>query len=622
MSGIAGIINLDGSPVDPRLLRHMTGFMAYRGPDEQALWTDGDVGLGHAMLRTTTESAREKQPCSLDGEVWITADARVDGRGDLIRELESAGRTGIESPTDVDLLLHAYHAWGEACVEHLIGDFAFAIWDRRQQRLFCARDHFGIKPFYYARLQGCLVFSNTLNCIREHQAVSDALNEVAIGDFLLFDLNQDPATTAFSDIQCLPPAHTLTWSGGEARLRRYWTLPFDAPIRYTRSRDYVDHFRDLLRTVVDDRLRTARAAVYMSGGLDSTSVAATARLLCDLHAYTVVYDRLIPDEERHYSGLAAKALGIPIHYLAADDYKLFESWKEPEHRHPEPDNTPLRAIDVDQLRQIAAHSRVAFNCEGPDNLLRYEWQPYVAGLVKGFRFGRLLADVGRHITSQRRLPLLRGILSRRKRLAAGPRDTPTYPPWLEPAFASRLGLQDRWEQWRRCPVSAHPFRPRGSGSLELANWRHMFESSDPGVTCFPVEVRYPFMDLRMVRYLLVVPPIPWCAGKHLLREATLGILPEAVRRRPKAPLAGDPVSEHLKRCPEWRRTQLDFAPEVAEYIDGDVLHRSIDLNHDSVWTNWVNLRPFALNYWLRDLRQQDQMKKEKRDEIGIYQEAL
>src|SRR5205814_3811924 len=140
---IVGIINLDGAPVDRPLLERMTDFLAFRGPDAKSVWSDGHVGLGHTMLRTTWESENEQQPCSLDGRVWITADARVDGRADLVRLLAAKGRDVLKGATDPQLILHAYDAWGEGCVQHLIGDFAFAIWDRDRQRLFCARDQLG-----------------------------------------------------------------------------------------------------------------------------------------------------------------------------------------------------------------------------------------------------------------------------------------------------------------------------------------------------------------------------------------------------------------------------------------------------------------------------------------------
>ena len=115
MSGIVGILNLDGAPLDRLLLQRMTEFMAFRGPDGQEIWVDGHVGLGHTMLRTTYESAQEQQPCSLDGQVWITADARIDARSDLIQKLEgkSPKQQGLKTATDPELILHAYHAWGK-----------------------------------------------------------------------------------------------------------------------------------------------------------------------------------------------------------------------------------------------------------------------------------------------------------------------------------------------------------------------------------------------------------------------------------------------------------------------------------------------------------------------------
>jgi asparagine synthase (glutamine-hydrolysing) len=337
-----------------------------------------------------------------------------------------------------------------------------------------------------------------------------------------------------------------------------------------------------------------------------------------------VYDTLIPDKERYFSGLAASALDIPIHYVAADDHQPFERWAHPKFRRPEPDNSPLRAISVDQMSQIDAHSRVAFYCEGPDNLLHYEWRPYVDYLVHNLRFGRLTADVGRYVVSHRRLPLLRRVANRLKQPVQGSADVATLPEWLNPQFSRRMGLEERWKAWQRGPVSDHPVRPKACASLELPNWRNIFEGYDPGVTGFPTETRHPFMDLRMVRYLLSVPPIPWCADKHLIRAAMHGVLPEAVRVRPKAPLAGDPVSEYLGRHPGWQRSQPDFVRDMSAYVVEKQLRPEIDKESGGVWTNWINLRPFVLNWWLKDLRQQDKTTEdcyENRD-ARTYQEAL
>jgi len=312
MSGICGIINPDGVPVERRLLDDMTAMMALRGPDAQEVWIDGHVGFGHSLLRTAFELEHEQQPLSLDGRIWITADARIDGQSELKRKLSVHARSVHGDISDAALILHAYHVWGEDCLTHLIGDFAFAIWDAPRKRLFCARDHFGVKPFFYSRIGQALVFSNTLNVVRRHPKVSDTLNDLAIADFLLFHSNQDPATSAFADVQRLQQSHCLSWHAGELSIRRYWTLPASSGVRYRRKGEYVEQFREIFAVAVADRLRTDRVAVEMSGGLDSASVAAIAAEQLtktsrpfQLHAHTVVYDHLIPDQERRYATMVA-----------------------------------------------------------------------------------------------------------------------------------------------------------------------------------------------------------------------------------------------------------------------------------------------------------------------------
>src|SRR6185437_12123115 len=222
-------------------------------------------------------------------------------------------------------MLDAYEKWGDDCVKHLFGDFAFAIWDERNQRYFCARDHFGVKPFYYTHIDNEFAFSSSLNELRLNPRVSNELNEIAVGDYLLFGVNQDLSTTIFKDIHRLPPGHTLTVANGSITTRRYWTLEPSAEVRFRDPRSYVERFSELLAQAVRDRVTTDRVAISMSGGLDSTSLAAITRSQNkDVHAFAVVYDSLIPDEERHYSTLAADHLGIPITHLSADRYDLFD----------------------------------------------------------------------------------------------------------------------------------------------------------------------------------------------------------------------------------------------------------------------------------------------------------
>src|ERR1700676_940758 len=167
MSGIVGIIN-GGADLDPTLLQRMTDCLSLGGPDGCAVWRHAGVGFGHSLLRTSRPSDDAPQPFTLDGRTYVIADARIDGRAELIRKLREHGIRCDAAASDAELLLLAYRVWAEDCVLHLLGDFVFAIWDAARQQLFCARDHFGIKPFFFAALDDCFLFSNTLNALRLH----------------------------------------------------------------------------------------------------------------------------------------------------------------------------------------------------------------------------------------------------------------------------------------------------------------------------------------------------------------------------------------------------------------------------------------------------------------------
>lgn len=596
MSGIVGIIHTDGSPVDEAMLVRMTRFMSYRGPDKQDTWINNNVGFGHALLRTTFESEHEHQPL-FENDLYITADVRIDGRSDLIRKLESATAKDLRAGPDVELLLHAYRVWGNDCVQHLLGDFAFAIWDARKQLLFCARDHMGVKPFYYVRKGKTFLFSNTINCLRTHPDVSDDLNEQAIGDFLLFGWNYEPRSTAFSNIHCLPPAHTLTLQNDNINAARYWSLPEENPIQYRRSSEYVEHFKELLDTAVGDRLRTDRVGVSMSGGLDSPSIAATARKLLanrgnsfDLRAYTIVYDRLFRDEERHYSGLVAKHMNIPITYQIADVYELYERWDQPGLRKPQPDEDPLLAMSSDQLKSCAAQCRVMLTGYDGDTILNEPTPPYLHALLKDRQFIRFLGAVAKHLRTARSLPHI-GIRTALRRWLGKLPPQPLWPGWLNPEFAERLSLVSRWQEVLSVKPSTPSVRPQMYRAFEFPAWRYLFENYDPGVTTYPLEARHPFVDIRLILFLISVPPIPFCVRKHLLRMSMRGLLPEAILNRPKTPLAGDP---YLTRR---RVDHFEPDPSLARFVEASAIRPVAD-EHD-ISRLWINLRPRTFNRWLR-----------------------
>jgi asparagine synthase (glutamine-hydrolysing) len=528
MSGFVGVLNMDGKPVDQGLLEAMTASLAFRGPDTQQIVSLGPLGLGHAMLRATREAATEEQPASRDGRLYIVADARIDARSELIEKLRgkisSASALSL-SITDSELILYAFDAWGDACVEHLLGDFSFAIWDARERRLFCARDQFGVKPFFYARLESCFIFSNTLNCIRMHPGVSNRLNDLAIADFLLFDMQQDPGTTSFADIQRLPGAHTLICKHAKTSVQRYWELCFTTPVHFRREEEYVDRFRDLLDTAVADRLRNDSAGVLMSGGLDSTIVAASAKRVfgCNtdarsnrLRAYTEVFDTLLPHEERRYATAAADALGVPIEYLVSDHWKIFERAHRPESRTPEPTHMALHDTTVDQLYQISAHSRTALTGYGGDPALCGRLSVHFRTLLKGWRFGQLAADAARFFRSDGRLSRL--YLSTRLRILTAPRQgSSIFPVWINEKIEKKLGLKDRWKSAfdSGTPNPGSAVRPEAYNAISSCLWQNLFETHDAGVTRVPVEVTHPIFDLRLLSFLLTLPIRNYSAWPHV-----------------------------------------------------------------------------------------------------------
>jgi asparagine synthase (glutamine-hydrolysing) len=600
LSGIVGILHRHGAPIDRVLLQSLVDFLAYCGPDGRECWADTSIGLGHTLLRTTRESDSERQPAGFAGRYWITSDARLDGRLGLLNKLDLS-ESSAQSVPDSELILRAYARWGSECLAHLRGDFSFAIWDAPNKQLFCARDQFGIKPFYYASVGSVVVFSNTLDCIRRHPAVSGRLNDLAIADFLLFDMIREPAATSFEDIHRLLPAHSLTCRQEGVSVRRYWELSVSAPVR-KRPQECVEQFRELLDLAVADRLRTKNVAVFMSGGLDSPTVAASARRILardgcadGLCAYTEVFDSLIPHEERRYAKLVADALEIPIEFQP-DEMGLRECGNHEDSAWPEPVHSPGSDGEFEQISQIAARHRVALTGFGADPALSCLLSVHFSLLLKKGQLGRALGDAMRFLTAEGRFSRLY-LRTRWQRWFTSKVDECRYPCWLNPDLEKRLGLRARWQTLTRASGPNTAVRPVAYEAMVDPIWAVMFEGCDSGVTRLPIEVRHPFFDLRLVAFLLALPALPWCSDKELLREAGRGILPEAVRLRRKSPLLADPLIALLQRPESAWVDSFEGVPELGRYVERRLIPKVF--GEKDVWAAWIHLRPLSLNFWLR-----------------------
>jgi asparagine synthase (glutamine-hydrolysing) len=607
MSGFAGIVNLGGAPVDRALLGRFEDFLHDRGPDGQGIWAEGNVGLVHTLFCTTDEARGERQPESLDGRVWITADARVDDRESLVRELASHGRDASTARPDVELILHAYALWGEACVEHLLGDFAFAIWDARQQKLFCARDHFGVRQFFYTQVGNAFTFSNSADVPRIHPGVPDDIYEQAIAEYLVAGVNSDLERTARAAIRRLAPAHVLVVADGQVRTRRYWTLPADPPTVFRRSQDYVERFLELFEQAVADRLRTDRVVVLLSGGMDSCSVAAMAKRLgrgraagtSSVSARTQTYRRLLADKEGSLALLAARHMGLPWQEFPLDERDLFGYGDQPEFRRPEPELTPLLGWSITDVLGEPSPAKVFLTGQGSDGIFSCLRLRHCRDRIQQGSWLQLAKEVSGHLLCEgrmRRLSILPGVRAR----LGGEVPARQLPDWLNPDLDRRLNLQEWHREYASRQRSAAPagaVRPEAHGTMNQPVWSHLLAGHDPNGSGACLEARHPFFDLRLVRYVLSLPALPWCSDKELLRRAMRGLLPDEIRLASKRPLSDDFLFAHYRHGS--RRWLHEFRPEteLSRFVN---VPRAVELvKRPSAWELAVNLRPFNLNYWLK-----------------------
>jgi asparagine synthase (glutamine-hydrolysing) len=599
VSGLAALLYRGGAPLDTTLAARVMAAQRFRGPDGEGTWSAGSVFLGHALHRTTIEAEREVSPANLDNRLFITADARIDAREDLCARLRDHGRHLRPDLPDPELILHAYDAWGERCVDYLLGDFSFALWDAKHRKLVCAVDPLGAKLFYYADGPGLFVASNTLECVRLHPGVSDRLDEAAIGDFLCTGYYQDRDLTIYADIAALPPGHLLIVSDAGVERRRYFTWPEPAEVRWRNPTDCIERFQELLNQAVRDRLRASRAGILLTGGVDSSLVAMTATRELqrqfprhELRGFTCVYDRLIPDDERHYTRLVAESLDIPVDFQACDDGELFD-WVG-RIAAPQPFPEIMAGPQIDQmLRAARGYPTILTGYDG-DALLAATVRLHWPERLRQRRLGDVARELAWYLLDRRAPPPIgvRTYLARRRETHEPAR----RPAWLRESFWRRAGLEARWARAARRPLST---KSRAAATASFANpaWGGLFAQLDASTIGVPIEARHPLCDLRLIRFALGLAAVPWCVDKRLLRMC-LGALPEAIRRRPKTPLQADPaVTLFRERGLDRTRIHRDVEA-LLPFFDIAALDESLRGASASSPELWPLLRAVGFGAWL------------------------
>lgn len=566
MSGIVGVFHLDQQLIEESTLQKMLTAIAHRGPDRRGIWHEGYVGFGHVALHTTHEAERENQPCSFDGQVWITADARIDARDELKHRLELKGYPESQNATDVELLLYAYSAWGEACVEHLTGDFAFAIWDARQQTLFCARDHFGTKPFCYFSNDRVFIFASEPKAILQYPSVPHQINESRLADYLTNTLGMediDFTSTFFQHIFRLPPAHSLTVSPeGRTRIKRYWSLDAAREISYLSDAEYDAAFLELFEKSIQDRMRNpAIVGAMLSGGMDSSAIVGVARQhlakmgISSLPTFSAISDTGSSDRETYYAGLVINEGGVHSHTIRPS--QISASIDEMRAVLLQTDDLFAQWLDIPHLLYILARRqnlKVVLDGVDGDNVASHgRW--YVGYLLQQREWGKALREARgsaifytrynqsawQILVQQGRslflpLPVRRvwRYLYNRRRYT---QEKLTQGSIINPQFARQIGLLERKKQYDHLQIfpPTYTLRERAAAILQHPMITVALERYDRIAAAHSIEALHPFMDKRLVEYCL---GLPWEQKvyegwtKYILRRATRGLLPEAVRWRP------------------------------------------------------------------------------------------
>jgi asparagine synthase (glutamine-hydrolysing) len=278
MCGIAGLVNLDGSPADPGLIERMTAAIAHRGPDGAGRHVDGAVGLGNRRLAIIDLSPLGAMPmASEDGESVITYNGELYNFLDLRHELERLGHH-FRSRSDTEVVLHAYIEWGERCVERFNGMFAFAVHDRRRNQVFLARDRYGVKPLYLTEAGGAFLFASEIKCFLEHPRFRAQISLPHLLEYFTFQ-NIFSDGTWFAGVRLLPPGRSLTISvaDGSRRERVYWDFDFAEHAGKESDAEYAEELDRLFRQAVERQLVSdVPLGAYLSGGMDSGSITAVA----------------------------------------------------------------------------------------------------------------------------------------------------------------------------------------------------------------------------------------------------------------------------------------------------------------------------------------------------------
>ena len=588
MCGIAGICHIDGPDgVSLNSIRNMIGALRHRGPDETGIYLDDQVALGNARLSIIDLSSGTQPIHNEDKSLWIVYNGEVFNYPELKEGLLKKGHC-FYTTSDTEVVLHLYEEQGPDFLTQLNGQFAMAIWDAREKELFLSRDRVGIRPLYYTILNNTIFFGSEIKSIFMNENISRRIDPVAMDQIFTFWTTLTPRTV-FKDIYELPPGHYLKTSDSKVAIKKYWDIPL-----YSRAeqldlapQEICRHIQDLLQDAVRIRLRAdVPVGCYLSGGLDSSG--ATALVVRNFNkgvrTFGIRFDSEDFDEGK-YQNLMVSFLNVNHTDLKATNEQIGASlsdclW------HCEKPLLRTGPVPLFLLSDVVRKSgyKVVLTGEGADE---------VFGGYNIFREAKIRRFLAKYPNSKSRAELI-------SYLYPYIFHNPSLKRTLQSFFAKGLDQTDdpifshfiRWENTRRIrtffsqeltdaigeydgyqevrhslPEAYKQADDFSKGQyLEMAIFLSNYLLSSQGdrvAMAHSVEIRLPFLDLRVIDFMARVPAkwkILGLKEKHILKKSFEEILPKEVIRRPKHPYRA-PIKQSLLNKKTERYTQEVLSKE-------------------------------------------------------------
>ena len=581
MCGICGVVYHDPmSHVDIATLKDMSERIVHRGPDEEGSYVAGNVGLAIRRL-SIIDLQTGKQPVTNENQaIWLVYNGEIYNHGELRARLQASGHR-FQSKSDTETIVHLYEEYGEECVLHLRGMFAFALWDSNKRQLFLARDRLGIKPLYYFHSAKTFLFASEIKALLAHPGVTAEFNRETLPEFLAFGYLAGTGTF-FKGIRKLAPGHTAVLEqNGKLRIHQYWDPPqADHAFGSWPESYYVDGYRDLLKQAVQSHLMSdVPLGVFLSGGIDSSAIAAlmTDVRQAPIETFSVGYSEPAHNE-LPYAQLMAEHLHSRHHEVRISRKDFFDALPKLIWHEDEPLVWPSSVSLYFVAKLAQEHVKVVLTGEGSDETLagytRYPFTLWNARLDRGYRravpngMRRLLRSAMAGpgwLPSKLKRKLHHTFLARDGASWAAFYFDNFYAAFSEAEQASLLTDEMRPKRGKAY-ADVLNFWEKSSGALldrllytDIKTYLvELCMKQDQMSMAASVESRVPFLDHVLVEFALRIPAAlktRGLSGKRILHAAMKGLLPDAILNRRKMGFP-TPFSDWLSG------PQVDFVEEL------------------------------------------------------------